>query len=53
MFGLLKKLFGVGANVDLSALIKEGAVIVDVRSAQPHHYLLQKWCKKWYGKTHT
>jgi phage shock protein E len=32
MFGLLKKLFGVGANVDLSALIKEGAVIVDVRS---------------------
>jgi rhodanese-related sulfurtransferase len=32
MFGLIKKLFGFGGNVDLGALIREGAVVIDVRS---------------------
>jgi phage shock protein E len=32
MFGLLKKLFGGGPSVDLAALVKDGAIVVDVRT---------------------
>ncbi|MBK7183162.1 MAG: rhodanese-like domain-containing protein [Bacteroidetes bacterium] len=32
MINTLKKLFGMGPKVDLAQLIKEGAIIVDVRS---------------------
>ena len=33
MLGIIKKLFGVGSNVDYKALLSQGAVIVDVRTA--------------------
>jgi phage shock protein E len=32
MINLLKKIFGIGPNVNLEALIKNGAIIVDVRT---------------------
>lgn len=32
MINTLKKLFGIGPKVDFSALVKQGAVILDVRS---------------------
>lgn len=34
MFEFLKNLFGQGNKVDLAAIIKEGAYLVDVRTAQ-------------------
>ncbi len=32
MIGALKQLFGIGPKVDLAELVKQGAVIVDVRT---------------------
>ncbi|MCW2121024.1 rhodanese-like domain-containing protein [Flavobacterium sp. 7A] len=32
MINLLKKLFGIGSSVDFATLIKDGALIIDVRS---------------------
>lgn len=32
MIGLLKRLFGTGPSVDFAALLKNGAIIVDVRT---------------------
>ncbi|MBL7884527.1 MAG: rhodanese-like domain-containing protein [Bacteroidia bacterium] len=32
MINTLKKIFGIGPKVDLAQLIKEGAIIIDVRS---------------------
>jgi phage shock protein E len=33
MFGLLKKLFGMGEKPDFKKLVKEGAIMIDVRSS--------------------
>ena len=33
MFNTLKKIFGFGPETDYKALLKEGAIIIDVRSA--------------------
>ena len=33
MINTLKKLFGLGSKIDYEALVKQGAIILDVRSA--------------------
>ncbi len=32
MLGILKKLLGIGPQIDLAQLVKEGAIILDVRT---------------------
>ena len=34
MFGLLKRSFGLGGDIDFAALVEQGAQIVDVRSKE-------------------
>lgn len=36
MIGFIKKIFGIGSSVDYSELLKNGAVIVDVRTKQEY-----------------
>ncbi|MFN4313964.1 MAG: rhodanese-like domain-containing protein [Chitinophagaceae bacterium] len=36
MFGFIKRLFGAGPSVDFNALLKRGALIVDVRTSSEY-----------------